>query len=1060
MFLMTKYKLIFMSHLRRLLSIELLSSKIFEKMSLNNLPSSDFASSFKPVTICTKDGRFFIVWQQKVPILADFLNIFSQLSISYDKIAIAIPRMIDLIVIYSKNDIQNNVASNSNLPFPSIIVPLKQEDDFTSQIITDNLKIPLILYESNDGKYSLIKPFDPESLLSKYSDPLHCFESFKPIDLVETHPRVKSVIKLLDNSWNQPMNDSFYRLAKVACDSTLERYKKLKKEPLLKIISICPPKKEHIKVPLMISATIGFSLPGDIPITQMTFPTTSDVTADEALKQILDKMMKKFDIGSLPSYDEYCFLIPGTDEIIAGSYLLNNFIFIQKFIESTKTFLDLTILKRDSIKTIKHRKDESDEKLIQLPEYFDTSHTTKIYLPHFLISTKFSIFIEGIKFNSSIRGSFKIESILYVGSTLIESIKFYDSENIFIIDDFSSMGLKIDFNKCVNQLPRYSKLVIKIYMKTNKRNEIVGYASMPIFDHNGRIHTGRKLINFCLCKHLPPTPVSPIKSDCCVYLKLPEYSRPIFFELLDVRKPTIGQNEFSEQDINNMNFPSLITKPLTFEQQTFLYQYRWVLTSFPQLLILYLASINLCQIDVISELPLLLKEWQEPNISSILLLLSDKFTDPIIRNYAVSKLENWTDGELSLYLLQIVQSLQFEPHDDSNLALFLLKRAILEPKYLGLQFFWNLKSLFDLPWMHSRALWIMTALIAFSDNHESFVFSYSFTEMQLKICEKYVDENLNKVQELLTQQRLPPNTQLPIDPKLIVTEYVPKMCFFADSAKKPLFLTFKSADPFCTDYIRMMVKLNDDLRQDQITLQIMKVMDDIWKKHGLNMRLKLYSVLSTGANQGIIEIVPNAVTIASIQKKRGKISGVLKNDVISKWIYDAHPEEITDILENFTYSMAGYIVATYVLGIGDRHCSNMMIQKDGHFFHIDFGHFLGHFKTCLGMERESNLFYFSDAFAYVFGDVNGPLYHEFEKLCCYAFNIIRANHDIIFTLLYLMLDTGIPELESIDDLKYIENALMLNLTDDEASAKLCEMFKIIPKMKRTAVSDFCHLTQH
>lgn len=57
----------------------------------------------------------------------------------------------------------------------------------------------------------------------------------------------------------------------------------------------------------------------------------------------------------------------------------------------------------------------------------------------------------------------------------------------------------------------------------------------------------------------------------------------------------------------------------------------------------------------------------------------------------------------------------------------------------------------------------------------------------------------------------------------------------------------------------------------------------------------------------------------------------LINNVFKAWLKDhnATEAELKKAINEFTLSCAGYCVATYVLGIADRHSDNIMVKKTG-----------------------------------------------------------------------------------------------------------------------------------
>lgn len=228
---------------------------------------------------------------------------------------------------------------------------------------------------------------------------------------------------------------------------------------------------------------------------------------------------------------------------------------------------------------------------------------------------------------------------------------------------------------------------------------------------------------------------------------------------------------------------------------------------------------------------------------------------------------------------------------------------------------------------------------------------------------------------------------------------------------------------------KIMFKTGDDLRQDQLIMQMIQLMDSLLKRVNLDLKLITYGILAISQNDGIMEFVSGAYQLTHILRAY--------NDNLADFLRYHHPDESgtmgisSAVFENFIRSTAGYCVITYILGIGDRHLDNLMMNTEGQFFHIDFGFIFGQDPKILPPP-----FRLTTSMVKSMGGIYSEHYAKFKSYCYQAYNWLRKSADLIINLLGLMGDAGLGDISKKSTLEKVllkvEEKFRLDLTDEEA----------------------------
>ncbi len=417
------------------------------------------------------------------------------------------------------------------------------------------------------------------------------------------------------------------------------------------------------------------------------------------------------------------------------------------------------------------------------------------------------------------------------------------------------------------------------------------------------------------------------------------------------------------------------------------------------------------------------------------------FPDSYVRDIAVQWLSEVSNDDFVDYLPQLLEAVKHETWSASPLAKLLLERSLESPR-VAHSLYWLLTQ--SLPGQtpqnttgdsdpltseaklkvgryRRRLQMLMRGLHFISGEAMRKVFVTQQTMMQLLISaatevktSKDSSRNLvlTKHMESLDLHLNEMSTPIPLSIGTIASGVDVQASSYFPSNTLPLKVAFVSkakSDPMLDERILVpaIFKVGDDLRQDQLTIQMIRLMDKMWLKEGLDLKMVTFGCIPTGDRQGMVELVTEAKTLREIQVMGNRgVTGSFKDTTISDYLVKHNPSqlEFARAVNNFTRSTAGYSVVTYILGICDRHNDNIMVKQSGHLFHIDFGKFLGDAQMFGNFKRDRTPFVLTSDMGYVIngGDRPSQKFHDFVDICCKAFNIIRKNGNLLLNLFTLV----------------------------------------------------------
>lgn len=249
-----------------------------------------------------------------------------------------------------------------------------------------------------------------------------------------------------------------------------------------------------------------------------------------------------------------------------------------------------------------------------------------------------------------------------------------------------------------------------------------------------------------------------------------------------------------------------------------------------------------------------------------------------------------------------------------------------------------------------------------------------------------------------------------------------------------------------TEVSGLMIKSNDDLRQEVFVMQMIHFYQSVFAKASLPIWLKTYRILSTSKDTGMIEFLIDSTSIDSLKKSEMFPQSGNLRDYFEMIYGTPDTKSFKAAQRNFMLSLVGYSLVSYLLGLKDRHNGNIMIDVRGRLIFIDFGFAMG---MAPGHEFsfERAPFKLTQDYIDVMGGINSECFAEFKRLFVAGFEAARANSQIALGLVEIMMYKSNypcfsgPRYGGKKAIIGFQNRLMLHTPDEEVKQRALQLIE-------------------